>query len=60
MVVNIESFVDYSITVIRKIFLARADDEKHDAVEGQALISRTLELGVRYEAHTCGANQQSV
>lgn len=39
------------------MFLARAGEENHDAVEEQALISRTLEFGVGDEAHTCGANQ---
>lgn len=57
---NIDNFVDYNITTIEEILLARAWAEKQEAVEEQTLISRTLESWVGDEMHACGTNQQSL
>lgn len=46
MVVNIESSVDYNMTTIQKIVLAKAWKEKQETVEEQTLISRTVESWV--------------
>lgn len=52
--------MDYNITTIEEILLARAWAEKQEAVEEQTLISRTLESWVGDEMHACGTNQQSL
>lgn len=53
---NIDSFVEYNVTTIEEILLARAWAEKQEAVEEQTLISRTLESWVGDEMHACGTN----